>query len=93
MCVCLFKVSQISGRHLADKQELQRLQQLVEAQAQDIEALHDEIRTLSRKDSHVLPPLEPVLPTVSTLPYRNIDSTHTHSSVLGKHSLSNRTVR
>ncbi|XP_057211014.1 cilia- and flagella-associated protein 44 [Triplophysa rosa] len=77
-------VSQIHGHHLADKQELQRLHQIVEGQAQDIEALHDEIRSLSRKDSIVLPPLEPALQK---------HSQHTHSSVLRKHNPSSKAVK
>lgn len=93
ICPCLFKVSQIPGRHLADKQELHRLHQLVEAQAQDIEALQNEIRSLLRKDSIVLPPLEPVMPTGSTLLYRNTASTQTHSSVLRKHNPSSKAVK
>ncbi|XP_065145847.1 cilia- and flagella-associated protein 44 [Paramisgurnus dabryanus] len=77
----------------AEEQELQSLQQLLEAQAQEIEALNQEIFTLSRKDSHVLPPLEPVLPTVPTLSYCNTASTRTYSGVRRKHSLSSKAMK
>ncbi|KAI2652935.1 Cilia- and flagella-associated protein 44 [Labeo rohita] len=82
-------VGQFRGR-LVEKQELQRLQQLVAAQAQDIEALSDEIRALSRKDGHVLPPLEPVLPPIPTLPHRHTTS---NSGVQRKFNLSSKAVK
>jgi len=87
--VCLFKVGQFQGR-LVEKQELQRLQQLVEAQAQDIEALTDEIRALSRKDGHILPPLDPVPPPVPAPPHRH---TASNSDVHRKLNLSSKAVK
>lgn len=87
--MCLFKVGQFRGR-LVEKQELQRLQQLVAAQSQDIEVLNDEIRALSRKDSHVLPPLEPVLPPIPTLPHKHTTS---NSGVHRKLNLSSKAVK
>ncbi|XP_067282838.1 cilia- and flagella-associated protein 44 isoform X2 [Pseudorasbora parva] len=77
---------------LVEKQELQRLRQLVAAQAQDIEALNDEIHALSRKDGHILPPLEPVPPPIPSPPHR-----HTiHASNSGVHrklNLSSKAVK
>ncbi|KTG29183.1 hypothetical protein cypCar_00002686 [Cyprinus carpio] len=84
-----WEVGQFRGR-LVEKQELQKLQQLVAAQGQDIEALSDEIRALSRKDGHVLPPLEPVLPPIPTLPHKHTTS---NSSVHRKLNLSSKTVK
>ncbi|XP_039534946.1 cilia- and flagella-associated protein 44 isoform X2 [Pimephales promelas] len=82
-------VGQFQGR-LVEKQELQRLQQLVEAQAQDIEALTDEIRALSRKDGHILPPLDPVPPPVPAPPHRH---TASNSDVHRKLNLSSKAVK
>lgn len=39
--------------------ERQRLIQLIQLQAHDIEALKHEIMTLSRKDGHIRPPAPP----------------------------------
>ncbi|XP_051991128.1 cilia- and flagella-associated protein 44 [Xyrauchen texanus] len=86
-------VTQFHGHQLAEKQELQSLQQLIEAQAQDIEALNLEIHALSRKDGHIVPPLEPVLPPLPTLPHRLTASTHTQSGVHRKHNLSSKAVK
>ncbi|XP_077051647.1 cilia- and flagella-associated protein 44 [Siphateles boraxobius] len=82
-------VGQFQGR-LVEKQELQRLQRLVEAQAQDIEALSDEIRALSRKDGHILPPLDPVPPPVPAPPHRH---TASNSGVHRKLNLSSKAVK
>ncbi|XP_073677561.1 cilia- and flagella-associated protein 44 [Garra rufa] len=82
-------VGQFRGR-LVEKHELQRLQQLIAAQAQDIEVLNDEIHALSRKDGHVLPPLEPVLPPIPTLPHRHTTS---NSGVHRKFNLSSKAVK
>lgn len=87
--MCLFKVGQFQGR-LVEKQELQRLQQLVAAQAQNIEALSDEIRALSRKDGHILPPLEPVPPVIPTPAHRH---TASNSGVQRKLNLSSKAVK
>ncbi|XP_076438307.1 cilia- and flagella-associated protein 44-like isoform X2 [Babylonia areolata] len=43
----------------ADVRERQRLVQLVQLQAQEIDALKDEILLLSRKGGHILPPAQP----------------------------------
>ncbi|CAM4635885.1 unnamed protein product [Leuciscus chuanchicus] len=82
-------VGQFQGR-LVEKQELQRLQRLVEAQAQDIEALSDEIRALSRKDGHILPPLDPVPPPIPAPPHRH---TASNSGVQRKLNLSSKAVK
>lgn len=49
----------------ADARERQRLIQLVQLQAQEIEALKDEILLLSRKGGHILPPAQPPMSHVS----------------------------
>lgn len=50
----------------ADIRERQRLVQLVQLQAQEIDALKDEITLLSRKGGHILPPAQPPLPPGQT---------------------------
>ncbi|XP_067268183.1 cilia- and flagella-associated protein 44 [Chanodichthys erythropterus] len=82
-------VGQFQGR-LVEKQELQRLQQLVAVQAQDIEALSNEIHALSRKDGHILPPLEPVPPPIPAPPHRH---TASNSGVHRKLNLSSKAVK
>ncbi|XP_078590601.1 cilia- and flagella-associated protein 44-like isoform X5 [Branchiostoma floridae x Branchiostoma japonicum] len=47
------------GNRRADMRERQRLIQLVQLQAQEIEALKEEIGLLSRKGGHILPPAQP----------------------------------
>ncbi|XP_056336376.1 cilia- and flagella-associated protein 44 [Danio aesculapii] len=71
---------------LVDEQELQRLQQLISGQSQDITALNEEIRALSRKDGHILPPLEPVLRPAHT---HTASGSGTHSKL----TLSSRAVK
>ncbi|XP_021372219.1 cilia- and flagella-associated protein 44-like isoform X2 [Mizuhopecten yessoensis] len=51
-----------SGARKADIREKQRLIQLVQLQAQEIDALKEEIMLLSRKGGHILPPAQPPLP-------------------------------
>ena len=51
-----------SGARKADVHEKQRLIQLVQLQAQEIDALKEEIMLLSRKGGHILPPAQPPLP-------------------------------
>ncbi|KAK3588814.1 hypothetical protein CHS0354_028462 [Potamilus streckersoni] len=51
-----------SGRRKSDIHERQRLIQLVQLQAQEIDALKEEIMLLSRKGGHILPPAQPPLP-------------------------------
>ncbi|XP_060551905.1 LOW QUALITY PROTEIN: cilia- and flagella-associated protein 44-like [Ruditapes philippinarum] len=51
-----------SGARKADVREKQRLIQLVQLQAQEIDALKEEIMLLSRKGGHILPPAQPPLP-------------------------------
>ncbi|KAK6165219.1 hypothetical protein SNE40_023570 [Patella caerulea] len=55
-----------SGQRKADIHEKSRLIQLVQLQAQEIEALKDEIMLLSRKGGHILPPAQPPLPQTPT---------------------------
>ncbi|XP_067037270.1 cilia- and flagella-associated protein 44-like isoform X2 [Acropora muricata] len=58
--------SEFSGNRKADIRERQRLVQLVQLQAQEIDALKDEITLLSRKGGHILPPAQPPLPPGQT---------------------------
>ncbi|XP_069115004.1 cilia- and flagella-associated protein 44-like isoform X2 [Argopecten irradians] len=51
-----------SGARKSDIREKQRLIQLVQLQAQEIDALKEEIMLLSRKGGHILPPAQPPLP-------------------------------
>lgn len=51
-----------TGARKADLRERQRLIQLVQLQAQEIDALKEEIMLLSRKGGHILPPAQPPLP-------------------------------
>ncbi|KAK3107014.1 hypothetical protein FSP39_005065 [Pinctada imbricata] len=53
---------EFSGARKADIREKQRLIQLVQLQAQEIDALKEEIMLLSRKGGHILPPAQPPLP-------------------------------
>ncbi|MBN3326680.1 CFA44 protein, partial [Atractosteus spatula] len=53
---------QFQGRRRAEEDERQRLIQLVETQAQEAEALREEIGVLSRKGGHILPPAQPPQP-------------------------------
>ncbi|ELU09473.1 hypothetical protein CAPTEDRAFT_174833 [Capitella teleta] len=55
--------SEYSGVRQADLHERQRLIQLVHLQAQEVEALKDEILLLSRKGGHILPPAQPPMPS------------------------------
>ena len=57
--------SEFSGVRKADIHERKRLIQLVQLQAQEIEALKEEITLLSQKGGHILPPAQPPLPHVS----------------------------
>ena len=61
-----FQGSEFSGSRKADIRERQRLVQLVQLQAQEIDALKDEITLLSRKGGHILPPAQPPLPPGQT---------------------------
>lgn len=47
------------GEKKSDARERQRLMQLVQLQAQEIQALKEEIGLLSRKGGHILPPAQP----------------------------------
>ncbi|GFO10997.1 cilia- and flagella-associated protein 44-like [Plakobranchus ocellatus] len=51
-----------TGQRKTDVREKQRLIQLVQLQAQEIDALKEEIMLLSRKGGHILPPAQPPLP-------------------------------
>ncbi|KAM6977661.1 cilia- and flagella-associated protein 44 [Aplochiton taeniatus] len=62
--------AQFHGRRRADEEEQRRLQELVESQAQEAEALRKEIFLLSRKGGHMLPPSQPPLPPLPTLAIR-----------------------
>uniref|UniRef100_A0A4W3IEQ6 Cilia and flagella associated protein 44 n=2 Tax=Callorhinchus milii TaxID=7868 RepID=A0A4W3IEQ6_CALMI len=53
--------AQFQEKQTADLEERQRMIQLVDLQAQEIEALKDEISLLSRKGGHILPPTQPPL--------------------------------
>ncbi|XP_048588414.1 cilia- and flagella-associated protein 44-like isoform X2 [Nematostella vectensis] len=58
--------TEFTGARKADLRERQRLVQLVQLQAQEIDALKDEITLLSRKGGHILPPAQPPLPPGQT---------------------------
>lgn len=58
--------TEFTGSRKADIRERQRLVQLVQLQAQEIDALKDEITLLSRKGGHILPPAQPPLPPGQT---------------------------
>lgn len=60
--IYLFQGEEYSGARKADIREKQRLIQLVQLQAQEIDALKEEIMLLSRKGGHILPPAQPPLP-------------------------------
>ncbi|XP_077861599.1 cilia- and flagella-associated protein 44-like [Saccoglossus kowalevskii] len=57
---------EFQGVRKADVRERQRLIQLVQLQAQEIDALKEEIGLLSRKGGHILPPTQPPLPHTAT---------------------------
>ncbi|XP_070551975.1 cilia- and flagella-associated protein 44-like isoform X2 [Ptychodera flava] len=57
---------EFQGARKADMRERQRLIQLVQLQAQEIDALKEEIGLLSRKGGHILPPTQPPLPHTAT---------------------------
>ena len=52
---------EFTGVRKSDVHERQRLIQLVHLQAQEVEALKEEITLLSRKGGHILPPAQPPL--------------------------------
>lgn len=58
----LVQGQEFTGARKADVRERQRLIQLVQLQAQEIDALKEEIMLLSRKGGHILPPAQPPLP-------------------------------
>jgi len=49
----------VGGMRQSAVEERQRLVQLVQLQAQEIDSLKDEVLTLSRKGVHVQPPSQP----------------------------------
>lgn len=51
--------SEFHGSRKTDLEERQRLVQLVQLQAQEIDALKNEIQVLTRKGGHILPPTQP----------------------------------
>ena len=57
-----FQGSEFQGNRKADFHERQRLVQLVQLQAQEIDALKDEIGVLSTKGGHILPPPRSSIP-------------------------------
>ncbi|XP_033641081.1 cilia- and flagella-associated protein 44-like isoform X3 [Asterias rubens] len=57
---------EFTGSRKADLEERGRLIQLVQLQAQEIEALKEEISLLSRKGGHILPPTQPPIQQSST---------------------------
>jgi len=58
----LLQGSEYSGPRKTELIERKRLIQLVQLQAQEVEALKDEILLLSRKGGHILPPAQPPIP-------------------------------
>ncbi|KAK6486478.1 cilia- and flagella-associated protein 44-like [Huso huso] len=57
--------AEFQGKRQEEVKDRQRLIQLVELQAQEIQALREEISLLSRKGGHILPPAQPPIPTSS----------------------------
>uniref|UniRef100_A0A1I8JLC0 Cilia- and flagella-associated protein 44 n=1 Tax=Macrostomum lignano TaxID=282301 RepID=A0A1I8JLC0_9PLAT len=51
--------SEYQGAREADIEEIEKLMQLVQIQAQELNALKEEIGMLSRKGGHILPPVQP----------------------------------
>lgn len=58
----LLQGGEFSGVRKADLHERQRLIQLVQLQAQEVDALKEEIVMLSHKGGHILPPAQPPIP-------------------------------
>ena len=61
-CCYVYQAEEYSGQRKSDVRERQRLIQLVQLQAQEIDALKEEIMLLSRKGGHILPPTQPPSP-------------------------------
>ncbi|CDQ70160.1 unnamed protein product [Oncorhynchus mykiss] len=74
--------TQFQGRRHAEEDERQRLYQLVQSQAQEANALRQEINILSRKGGHILPPSQAPLPPLPDAPSR---STRTNPERLNRH--------
>ena len=55
------------GEGQLEQQERQRLRQLVRLQAREVDAIREEIRLLSHKGGHILPPTQPPVGTSPTL--------------------------
>uniref|UniRef100_A0A8K9X508 Cilia- and flagella-associated protein 44 n=1 Tax=Oncorhynchus mykiss TaxID=8022 RepID=A0A8K9X508_ONCMY len=66
--------TQFQGRRHAEEDERQRLYQLVQSQAQEANALRQEINILSRKGGHILPP--------NTFPFPPMDKKMIYSIML-----------
>ncbi|XP_063072845.1 cilia- and flagella-associated protein 44 [Engraulis encrasicolus] len=75
--------AQFQGARRADIQELTRLQELVETQAEESAILRQEISLLSRKSGHILPPPQTPIPT-HTHPHTHSALTHTHATRLNR---------
>ncbi|CAG5122903.1 unnamed protein product, partial [Candidula unifasciata] len=54
--------AEFKGQRQTDVREKHRLIQLVQLQAQEMDALKEEINLLSRKGGHILPPAQAPLP-------------------------------
>lgn len=67
ICLFIFQGEEYSGVRKSDIREKQRLIQLVQLQAQEIDALKEEIMLLSRKGGHILPPAQPPLPMSASM--------------------------
>ena len=63
--IVTFQGGEFTGVRKSDVHERQRLIQLVHLQAQEVEALKEEITLLSRKGGHILPPAQPPMPQSS----------------------------
>ncbi|XP_064878214.1 cilia- and flagella-associated protein 44 [Oncorhynchus nerka] len=63
--------TQFQGRRHAEEDERRRLYQLVQSQAQEANALRQEINILSRKGGHILPPSQAPLPPLPKAPSRS----------------------
>ena len=62
LLISLSQGSEYRGARAQEVEEMTRLVQLVQIQAQELNALKEEIGMLSRKGGHILPPVQPPVP-------------------------------
>ncbi|XP_072513801.1 cilia- and flagella-associated protein 44 [Salminus brasiliensis] len=78
--------AQFQGRNQVEEEKRQRLQKLIQNQDEEIMSLRQEISVLSHKGGHILPPSQPSLPPIPTVPYTYAQQTHTPHSMGWGHS-------